>query len=126
MAIADRIKAARIEVGLTQKELAKKCDISVITIHQYETSKRIPRIDILQKIAFALNVTVSDLVEDEYWKTVSPEEYRALLEDNPKKHMLLTYFGQLNEAGQDKAVERVQELTDVPKYRADIYNDGET
>ena len=34
-----------------------------------------------------------------------------------RREALLSSFGELNDAGQERAVERVQELTEVPRYR---------
>ena len=35
----------------------------------------------------------------------------------PAKQRLLAVFDQLNDEGQQKAVERVEELTEIPKYK---------
>lgn len=44
--IGNNIKAARSATGLTQKELASRCDVAEITICQYETNKREPKYEI--------------------------------------------------------------------------------
>lgn len=60
--MGERIKAARKRVGLTQEQLAKKCEIATITIGQYERNKRQPRIEQLQAIADALNISFDNLL----------------------------------------------------------------
>ncbi len=62
MSIGNNIKIARAAAGLTQKELALKCDLAEITIRQYETGKREPRMTQIQKIATALGCTSSFLL----------------------------------------------------------------
>lgn len=57
MGIGQRIKAARKSAGLTQKALAEKIGAATGTIQQYELGKRQPRIEQLQVIADALNVS---------------------------------------------------------------------
>lgn len=56
------IRAARIAVGLTQAELAAKCDMATITIRQYESGKRQPRYEQLELLADALDVPLEVLL----------------------------------------------------------------
>lgn len=53
--IIRKIISARIELGLTQKELAKKCGIKQSNISRLESGKANPTIKFLQKIAKALD-----------------------------------------------------------------------
>lgn len=55
--IAARIKYFRKLKGITQDELAKACDIDPTIIRKYETSARIPKIEQVQTIASALDVS---------------------------------------------------------------------
>lgn len=61
MTVGEKIKAARKAAGLTQKELAKKMEISYQNLAQWETGKRNPKISSLIKIASALEIPVSVL-----------------------------------------------------------------
>lgn len=63
MNIGERIKQTRKRVGITQKELGERLMISQVRIAQYETGKRQPKIETLEKIAAALNVNVWDLYD---------------------------------------------------------------
>lgn len=62
MTIGEKIKEIRENSGLTQKELAKKCNLAEITIRQYELNKRQPKIETLQTIAAALNTSYLNLL----------------------------------------------------------------
>lgn len=62
MDIGNRIKELRIKMGLTQDQLADKCSLSKNAIWNYENNKRSPSIEILDKIAKALGVTINDLL----------------------------------------------------------------
>ena len=50
MPVGERIRAARKSAGLTQAQLAEKSGVASISIHQYESGKRQPRIEQLKKI----------------------------------------------------------------------------
>lgn len=65
MDIGENIKELRNKNNLTQEELATKTGLSKNAIWNYENNKRKPNIEILNKIANALNVTVNDLIGNE-------------------------------------------------------------
>lgn len=136
MNIGEKIKDYRKKSGLSQKELGQKLNVSQQHIAQYESGKRIPKLDTIQKIAVALNISVNDLLE-------SPLDdsplYRAFknndASDNPlEKHYvnsklteqienwqqadieLVKSFKKLNDSGKAVAIERVEELTEIPRY----------
>lgn len=136
MEIGEKIKAYRKKSGLSQKELGQKLNVSQQHIAQYENGKRAPKLDTIQKIATALNIGTNDLLE-------SPLDdsplYRAFknndISDNPlEKHYvnsklteqvtdwqqtdieLVKSFKKLNDSGKAVAIERVKELTEIPRY----------
>lgn len=80
MTIGERIKTFRKKVGLTQKQLADKCEVAEITIRQYESGKRQPRIEQLQKVAAALDVQVNDLLPWEDIPEIKNAVYASELE----------------------------------------------
>ena len=63
MSIGEKIKAVRIKNGLTQKELGALLNVSPAMIGQYESGKRNPKIDTLQKIAEQLGVSTTELID---------------------------------------------------------------
>lgn len=66
MTIGDRIKKARKNAGLTQKELGERLGVSAAMVSQYETGSRTPRIDTMKRISTALNVPIQDLLNANY------------------------------------------------------------
>lgn len=63
MTIGEKIRQQRKNAGLTQKKLGELSDTSETTIKQYELGKRQPRIEQLQKIADALQISYIDLLD---------------------------------------------------------------
>lgn len=133
----EKIKQARKKAGITQKELGKKLKVSQAMIGQYESGKRKPKLETLDKIADALGADVWDLYEDFELKTVqhvheSEQEYT----ENLIKHYTLkcvehteitdniTFLDTmdklgslLNPVGQEKAIVYTSDLTKIPEYQ---------
>lgn len=61
--ICKRIKEYRHEKGLTQEDLAEKVGVSRVYVGYVEQGRNTPSIEILGKIAKALRVKLSDLVD---------------------------------------------------------------
>lgn len=57
----DRLKKARKDKCLSRPQLAEMCDVSAKTIQNYESNSRTPRLDITQRIAESLGVSVDYL-----------------------------------------------------------------
>lgn len=57
-----RLKALRNKAGLSQEELAKALDVSVMSVCRWEWGERIPRANDLNRLAQALNVTIDELL----------------------------------------------------------------
>ena len=104
------LKSERKKANLTQKELAEKAGISVSTLQLYEYGKLSPTLSTIDSLAAALGVQFVSLSGVKRFQ------------DSPggmalhKQNILLSYYKMLNEAGKDKALERVQELTEIPRY----------
>lgn len=116
MTTGQLIKAARKKAGLTQARLSELAGVATITIQQYELGKRQPRIGQLQAIASALGVPVQELISD--WEAVDKEEFkRVFIYGEGIKDRIDAAMDRLNDEGQEKAAERVEELTEIPKYQ---------
>lgn len=122
--IGQRIREARLQAKLSQKELADRLGVSASLIGQYENHIRIPKYETQQKIAHALGVDVyaifSDsqrelFVEGEVNVIIAKHEDGYYFSDAEKK--LIKAFSKLSNEGQQKAIERVEELTEIPKYQ---------
>lgn len=108
MAIGKRIQEIAKEQGLSLKELATRAEVPYTTL--YSMVKRDSNktdYDTLHRLAHALNVAMWTLGNFDTIVTEKPEG----------EERLLYAFDQLNESGQAKAVERVEELTEIPKYQ---------
>lgn len=62
MTRGERIKKSRKYKGYTQQELADVLGLSVMTIRRFESNTRQPKLEMLEKIASALDVTVEKLL----------------------------------------------------------------
>ncbi|QGH20881.1 helix-turn-helix domain-containing protein [Clostridium butyricum] len=60
--IGEYIKELRKNRKLTQQQLADSVGISQNSVQRYETGKRIPPLDVLTKMAEALNVTLDNIL----------------------------------------------------------------
>ena len=60
------IEQVKTEKGVSLSQLANKTGIPLSTLRDYEKEKYSPRIDRVEKIAIALDVTISDLFESKY------------------------------------------------------------
>ena len=59
--LADAVKNARLELGLTQEEVADKCDTDVRTIINMEMGRGNPKLKILFKVVRALKIDAREL-----------------------------------------------------------------
>lgn len=65
MKIGNNIKLYRKQKGLTQKQLAEKIGTTDSAITRYESNSREPSIETITKIAAALGIPVSKLIEED-------------------------------------------------------------
>lgn len=63
MSFGNRLRNLRLEMGLTQEELAKKLNVSRATVGRYETNERFPDKNILNSIADIFKVSIDYLLE---------------------------------------------------------------
>lgn len=66
------IKQSRIELGLTQEQLAKKINVSKAAVSKWENGKGMPDISLLEPLGNALNLSITELLKGE--KTLDTEE----------------------------------------------------
>ncbi len=128
MTAGERIQYYRKKNGLTQKELAEKLDLAEITIRQYESNKRQPKIQTLRKIACILGVSVEAfLTEAElslfesmanlYLESDTDiKEVDSLDEHTPQEKHLMIKFRELNEKGRNKVIDYADDLSKTRDY----------
>lgn len=98
-------------------------------ISQYVSGKVEPNQDKLFVLSLALNVSEGWLMGFDVSKARSSSSFSAMRLTEQEEHLVISFRG-LNEDGREKAIERVEELLDVPRYRmgsvsAQIWEDAE-
>lgn len=132
MNIGERIQKIRKEKSMTQEELAGRIGVKRAVISKYENDVVNISIDTIEKIAKTLEVSPSYLIGyDE--KIVTPNIYtdkelselkniawnfykQHIKEKNSPEYMVNQALSKLNKLGKIKAAERIEELTEIPKY----------
>ena len=133
MTTGERIRIARKKAGLTQKILGEKLGVSYQTIAQWENGLRNPKLETLRKIAKEINCPITDLftaddiafvrIGYEAGHKIGGENWIEYLEKmlgysfSGVEQEIVCLLKRLNDEGQQKALERVEELTEIPKYR---------
>lgn len=104
MTTGDRIRQLRIEHQMTQEELGAKVGVQKAAIYKYENGLVVNlKRSVLEKLALVLDTTPTYLMGME-----ESEHNPSTL--TPQQSALLASFDQLNEEGQTKAVEYVEDL----------------
>lgn len=92
MTFGERLVQARKKIGLNQKQLAEKINITPTRLNYWEKDKRQPDVKMIQKLAKALNTTGDELIgiEVDHKNIITSDEidkikkYRALDEHGKK------------------------------------------
>ena len=140
----DRIKYFRITKGLTQKELSDLIGVRYQTLQFWESGKRNPKIENVSKIADVLKVDLSffypataEQLKQSFLRQIDKEFATGSSNAEPSEYDVPYYdfddftkitltkpewevidrFRKLNEEGQGVAIERVEELAQIPKYQ---------
>lgn len=89
------IKKYRLEKKWTQKKLGEECGINEANIRKYESGNQNPKIETLHRIASALNIPLTALLDDKaafelFGSMSEPERFhlsavKGWIEDNDKK-----------------------------------------
>lgn len=129
MGLGNRISYLVAKKGVSLKEVATKANIPYTTLYSMvkRDGKKV-KYETLEKIAQALDISVNDILEIPDASSL-PGLIDSAYMDNEEKipnvnevyrqEKLMEYFFLLNQDGQEKAVERVEELTEIPKYQKD-------
>lgn len=112
MSFEGRLRQAREMAGLTQQDLAKKLGVTKNSISNYENGVSSPKWDILVKIFDVLRVDPNFLYQDDFSSELTEAHILT-----PQQSALLAAFDQLNDEGQTKAVEYVEDLVLTGRYK---------
>ena len=120
MTLGERIKKARLKKDISQTDLANMVQITKQTLYKYENNiiTNIPS-DKLEKIAKKLDVSPAYLMGWENAKVTEDIENGITIIDpiyQKDEKQLLREFKKLNDIGRQKAIERVSELVEIPRY----------
>lgn len=84
--VAEKIRDIRLENNMTQTELAARCNVTKSLICKIEANKASIHLDLLLDIAKALDVTVSDLLEE------APKKPVMVVREKDRKKWVATHL----------------------------------
>lgn len=105
----EKLKEIRKKKKLTQIQLSQMAGIGVASLIRYEKGEREPDMDTTIKLANALNIHASELIDNDLQKTLN------LWAQQLPKSQLLEAFDNLTEEGQSKVIDYANDIT--PKYK---------
>ena len=116
--IGDKIKDARIDNRLMQKDLARMLNVGPSTVSMWEAGTRTPDLQMVAKISKILNISLEDLLEDKLLGIVidndnAPENIKiAIKEKAPdiSRSDLETILNQMDESEIDQMIDYAQYL----------------
>ncbi len=112
MTTGERIRQLRIEHQMTQEELGARIGVQKAAIYKYENGLVVNlKRSILEKLAIVLDTTPT------YLMGMEDSAQQANVQLTPQQSTLLTAFDQLNDEGQIKAVEYVEDLVLTGRYK---------
>ena len=112
MTTGERIRQLRIEHQMTQEELGARIGVQKAAIYKYENGLVVNlKRSILEKLAIVLDTTPT------YLMGMEDSAQQANVQLTPQQSTLLAAFDQLNEEGQTKAVEYVEDLVLTGRYK---------
>jgi transcriptional regulator with XRE-family HTH domain len=102
--VGARIRAARVQQGLTAAEVGECIGVSYGQIWKYEVGKSTPSVGTLTEFARVLNVPVTFFVEE-----IPP----TLVRSNSRQAVLFSAYNRLDAAGRDLLVSIANSLAEV-------------
>lgn len=112
ISFSSRLRQAREQAGFTQQDLAEKLGITKSAVGNHENGVSSPKWDVLLRIFDVLQVEPNFLYQDSF-----SSELSGAVQLTPRQSALLSSFDQLNEEGQTKAVEYVEDLVLTGRYK---------
>ena len=127
MTTGERLKLRRKEIGFSAEKVADQLGVSPATIYRYEKGdiEKVP-VDSLAELAKILQTTPAYLMG---WESQADQaeinDLLAQIQASEEKEQsriaeMIQDFKKINDDGKAKAIERVHELTEIPRYQ-DVY-----
>ncbi len=112
MTTGERIRQLRIEHQMTQEELGARIGVQKAAIYKYENGLVVNlKRSILEKLAIVLDTSPT------YLMGMEDSAQQTNVQFTPQQSTLLAAFDQLNDEGQTKAVEYVEDLVLTGRYK---------
>lgn len=117
--VGERIKLQRTKHNKTQRDICNAIHIEQVTLSQYETNKRTPKLEILIALADLFHVSVDYLLgrteECQYESSITIPTHEDLPE---KSKIMLKAFEDLDEDNQDIIIGEIKKL--LKQQRRDL------
>lgn len=120
MDVSEIIRGYRKEKKLTQSELAKKAGLALISLRRYETAERNITLYNLQKIADALEISLSDLLGQTIPKEENKMNEQNKTTDQEMRECFKQLFFKLSEASESSGC-TADDLMTITKAMLAIY-----
>ena len=104
------------ERGLSRIELSQAIDVPYSTLSEWLTAKKYPRIDKIEKLAFAFGIEKSDLIEDKprldenYYHDPEAAALADMIKDNPRYRVLFEASRDLSKENIDFVIKMIENL----------------
>ena len=123
MTIGERIKKLRLERGFTQKQVADSCGMADSAIRKYESGKVTPKYEMLRRIAVALGVDWTDLVDSNTAAKMTIDHMTGKLKSlSTPVERVTCDMSQMTQEGQEKVADYAADI--LPRYRAEAAPDA--
>jgi len=125
MTVGEQIKRIRVQKGLTQKQVADACGMADSAIRKYESGIMRPKPLTVSRIAKALEVEPFVLTGGDFHYPITftvpigelQDAFDAMFGWDDIRKSISKSLDRLNDDGQQEAVKRVEELTEISRYR---------
>ena len=111
--IGNRLRQRRLQIGLTQQQLADKIGAKKNTISNYECNISSPSEEIIIALMEALDCDANYL----YGEFISSGDELAL--DKTEKKLITSYRG-FNDEGKNKIIDIISDMEQLPRYTKQI------
>ena len=120
MTLGERIKSARRECGMTQKDLADKAGMTYQQISQYERNERQPKVETLMRISNALNQSLESFMNfEEMFAANAIQKSHVVVPNEMLDDILdiMDVFVSVKKKARRRVVEYAHEIAQIDGYR---------
>lgn len=117
------IKKLRKQKKWSQKQLADKLNIHQTAVSQWETGRSYPDVEIAIKLSEIFNVSIDYLIKGENCPCTCKKKNILL---TVREHALIDSFRQLNNEGQDKSLDIIDDIVQSGKYKRGTKSDADS